>query len=186
MGKVHQGKSKPKYRDYTVGGPESKEAIRKGLANGEWFLPQIERRVLRRLMQRDDRHAIRDTLLLAGIIAVTGYLAKILWDQERYLLFAVVYWTYCTFYTSSGAMTPLQPCSCPLKTCLLLPFAWISFASDAPHISIPPLNSDDLLVYSLNRVLSCAQRSEIRWHCLLQRPSIVSKFVSIMFGLLLR
>ena len=49
-----------------LAGPESKAAIEKGLASGTWFVPQIERKTLRRLMQRDDYHALRDTAILFG------------------------------------------------------------------------------------------------------------------------
>ena len=46
---------------------------KKGLASGQWFLPFIERKTLRRLMQRDDYHALRDTAILFGLILAFGY-----------------------------------------------------------------------------------------------------------------
>jgi len=90
------------YRDYTVGGPESASAIKKGLANGQWFLPQIERKTLRRLMQRDDYHATRDCLILAFILLASGGAAYHFWKQGNYGLFSLCFWIYCTFYTSSA------------------------------------------------------------------------------------
>ena len=35
---------KPQYRDYSLTGPEGKLAVQKGLANGTWFLPHVERK----------------------------------------------------------------------------------------------------------------------------------------------
>ena len=99
---MERGGNQKKYRDYTVGGPESAQAIKKGLANGEWFVPHIDRKIMRRLMQRDDYHAIRDTVLLFGIIFASGYAAYHFWNQSNYLLFGLCFWIYSTFYTSSG------------------------------------------------------------------------------------
>ena len=42
------------HRNYDLAGPESRAAIRKGLASGQWFVPRIERKTLRRLMQGSD------------------------------------------------------------------------------------------------------------------------------------
>ena len=95
--------SAPKsYRDYSLAGPESQAAIRKGLASGQWFVPQIERKALRALMQRDDWHAMRDTALLFALIGASGYTALLAWRAARYGLFALFFWCYCTLYTSSA------------------------------------------------------------------------------------
>jgi fatty acid desaturase len=99
---VQQRKSAPVYRDYSLTGPEAKRAEEKGLANGQWFVPQIERKTLRRLMQRDDYHATRDTLLLFAIIGGSAYASLLFWQQGSYCLFSLFFWIYCTFYTSSG------------------------------------------------------------------------------------
>lgn len=91
-----------KHRDYSLVGPETKASVTKGLANGQWFLPHIERKTLRRLMQRDDYHATRDTILLFGLIAGFGYAAYHFWTEGSYGLFSLCFWIYCTLYTSSG------------------------------------------------------------------------------------
>ena len=88
--------------DYSLVGEEGKEAVRKGLANGHWFVPHVERKTLRRLMQRDDWHATRDTVVLFGLILGSGYGAFHFWQQGSYWLFALCFWVYCTLYTSSG------------------------------------------------------------------------------------
>jgi len=92
----------PGYRDYTVGGPESKLALKKGLANGVWFVPFVERKTMKELMKRDDYHATRDTAILFGIIASTALAAYYFWTVGSYGYFAMTFWIYCTFYTSSA------------------------------------------------------------------------------------
>ena len=92
----------PKFRDYTVGGPESALAIKKGLASGKWFLPFVERTVMRRLMKRDDYHATRDTAFLLAILLTTFSTSYYCWQTGRYGLFALFFWLHCTFYTSCG------------------------------------------------------------------------------------
>ena len=91
-----------KHRDYSLTGPETKASVKRGLANGQWFLPHIERKTLRRLMQRDDYHATRDTLALFGLICGSGYAAYHFWSEGSYGMFALSFWIYCTLYTSSG------------------------------------------------------------------------------------
>jgi len=102
MAKSDSLHEKPKYRDYTVGGPEGEHAVKKGLANGQWFVAQIDRQTLRRLMQRDDWHALRDTCILFSLIFAAGGTAYNYWMQGKYKLFAVFFWIYCTLYTSSA------------------------------------------------------------------------------------
>merc|ERR1711907_718248 len=92
----------PKYRDYTVGGPESELAVKKGLASGQWFVPYIERKTLRKLMQRDNYHASRDMFILFSLLAATGYGSYYYWMQGSYCMFGACFWVYCTLYTSSG------------------------------------------------------------------------------------
>lgn len=90
------------YRDYTVGGPESKNAVAKGLANGQWFLPYVERKTLQRLSKRDDWHALRDTAVLFSLIFGSAYASYCFWHAGSPFLFALTFWIYCTLYTSSA------------------------------------------------------------------------------------
>ena len=53
-------------------------------------------------MQRDDYHALRDTAILFVLIFASGYAAFYYWKQQSYGLFALMFWIYCTLYTSSG------------------------------------------------------------------------------------
>jgi fatty acid desaturase len=93
---------KPTYRDYSLVGPESALARKKGLASGQWFQPFIERKTLRRLMKRDDHHALKDTAILFTLIFGFGYASYCCWKRGDTLLFALSFWIYCTLYTSSG------------------------------------------------------------------------------------
>ena len=99
---INKNQSKPKFRDYTVGGPESILAVKKGLASGKWFLPYVERSVMRRLMARDDYHATRDCIILLAILLTTFTTSYYCWQTGRYGLFALFFWLHCTFYTSCG------------------------------------------------------------------------------------
>eukprot|EP00037_Helgoeca_nana_P018878 m.182224 g.182224 ORF g.182224 m.182224 type:complete len:497 (+) comp24628_c0_seq1:234-1724(+) len=92
----------PKFRDYSLTGPEGKRAIAKGLVSAQWFVPQIDRKTLRRLMQRDDTHALRDTAILFGAIAVTATGSYVAWGAGFGKLATVLFWMYCTLYTSSA------------------------------------------------------------------------------------
>ena len=92
----------PKFRDYSLDGPEGKKAVEKGLANAQWFVPEIDRKDLRRLMQRDDWHATRDTIILFSIIIGFGYLSYYYWIQQNWVNFTICFLTYCVFYCSSA------------------------------------------------------------------------------------
>jgi hypothetical protein len=94
--------TKPKYRDYSLTGPEHDLARKKGLASGQWFAPFIERKTLRALMKRDDYHATRDTIIWFGLIFASGYMAYSNWQSGNYKLFAFSFWIYCTLYTSAA------------------------------------------------------------------------------------
>merc|ERR1712232_1393779 len=63
---------------------------------------EIDRKTLRRLMQRDDYHALRDMAILYSIIFVSGLGSYYCWTRGHYYLFALTFWIYCTFYTSSA------------------------------------------------------------------------------------
>mmetsp|Transcript_22313 Transcript_22313/g.58224 ORF Transcript_22313/g.58224 Transcript_22313/m.58224 type:complete len:482 (+) Transcript_22313:52-1497(+) len=92
----------PKFRNYALTGPEGKQAIEKGLASAHWYVPQIDRKTLRRLMKRDDYHALRDTAILFTVLALTAFGSLRLWQAGWVVAAAVVYLTYATFYTSGG------------------------------------------------------------------------------------
>jgi len=60
-------------RDYSLVGPEAKQAVAAGLASARWYAPPITRAELKELMRRDDGPAIRDTLIwFAAFIVSAG------------------------------------------------------------------------------------------------------------------
>lgn len=58
--------------------------------------------MLRRLMQRDDSHALKDTAVLFGVILTAAIGSHWAWNAGYPYLGAFLFWVYCTFYTSSG------------------------------------------------------------------------------------
>ena len=50
-------------RDYSLLGPSAKEAEEKGLAAAKWYHSDISREDMKKLMQRRDLPAIKDTLI---------------------------------------------------------------------------------------------------------------------------
>ena len=60
-------------RDYSLLGPDGARAVETGLAAAEWYHTEVPRKVMKELMQRSNAPAIRDTLLLYGLmIAFAG------------------------------------------------------------------------------------------------------------------
>jgi len=59
-------------RDYSLVGQESEKAVAAGLASARWYTPPIARAELKQLMRRDDRPAIRDTLIWFAALIVSG------------------------------------------------------------------------------------------------------------------
>ena len=57
----------PNYRDYSLTGPEGKLAIKKGLASAEWFVPHVERKTLRRLMQVSAQHTVPQSAIFGRL-----------------------------------------------------------------------------------------------------------------------
>ena len=61
-------------RDYSLLGPDAQRAVATGLAAAEWYHTDIPRRDMKQLMKREDRPAIRDTLVLFGcMIGLAGF-----------------------------------------------------------------------------------------------------------------
>jgi fatty acid desaturase len=86
-------------RDYSLTGDESRHAVETGLAAAEWYHTDVPRKTMKRLMQRRDAPAIRDTViwvllhiaLAAGGIYFWGsWLAVPFW-----LAYGVMYGSAC-------------------------------------------------------------------------------------------
>jgi fatty acid desaturase len=84
-------------RDYSITGPEKRNAEKKGLVAAEWYVTPIPRQRLKQLMKRKDGPAIRDTFLWFALLFGIGVLAYHSWGTwwaiPAFLLYGVVYVT---------------------------------------------------------------------------------------------
>jgi len=87
----------PKHLDYSLVGENATRAIERGLAEADWYQCPVPRATLRKLLERRDGPAIRDTMLLAGVLLVTGAATVHFWGTWwavlPYLVYAVFYGT---------------------------------------------------------------------------------------------
>lgn len=66
-------------RDYTVGGPSAAVAAERGLVDADWFKPQIDRDVMRQLMQRNNALASFHIASWLAALIVAGWLGHRAW-----------------------------------------------------------------------------------------------------------
>ena len=82
-------------RDYSLLGPDGARAVATGLAAAEWYHTEVPRKEMKALMQRSDSPAIRDTVLLYGLmIAFAGigiYLWPSWWSAPFWAAYGVLY-----------------------------------------------------------------------------------------------
>lgn len=86
-------------RDYSLLGTDGAAAVEKGLAAAEWYHTDVPRKELKDLMRRTDAHAIRDTAVWIGCLALFGGVAAYLWPSW----WSVPFWlAYGVLYGSAG------------------------------------------------------------------------------------
>ena len=78
-------------RDYSLTGDEARAALADGRAGPSWFRPRVDPRDIRRLMEKSDRAAIRDTAIWLGAMAVAAAVAMALWPSWWSAPFWLVY-----------------------------------------------------------------------------------------------
>jgi len=87
----------PEIPDYRLTGVNAHRAVEMGLAEADWYQSAVPRATMRKLLERRDGPAIRDTLLWFGILALTGgataYWWGTWWAVIPYLVYAVFYGT---------------------------------------------------------------------------------------------
>jgi Na+-transporting NADH:ubiquinone oxidoreductase subunit F len=87
----------PSHLDYSLTGREATRAIEKGLAEADWYQSPVPRATMRKLLERRNGPAIRDTILLFFLLALTGGLTAYFWGTWwavlPYLAYAVLYGT---------------------------------------------------------------------------------------------
>ncbi|MEX1117530.1 MAG: NADH:ubiquinone reductase (Na(+)-transporting) subunit F [Terrimicrobiaceae bacterium] len=87
----------PKKLDYSLTGENAHLAIERGLAEADWYQSPVPRATMRKLLERKDGPAIRDTLLWFAILGFTAWATLALWGTWwvvlPYLIYAVFYAT---------------------------------------------------------------------------------------------
>ncbi len=87
------------HRDYSMLGADGRRAVETGLAAAEWYHTEVPRKVMKDLMQRTDQPAIRDTLILYGIMLTTAAIGIALWPSW----WSAPFWlTYGVLYGSAS------------------------------------------------------------------------------------
>lgn len=83
--------------DYSLTGANAALAVEKGLAEAEWYTPPVPKAEMRKLIERRNGPAIRDTAFLFVLLLATGYATFALWGTGwvliPYLIYAVLYGT---------------------------------------------------------------------------------------------
>src|SRR5471032_3296460 len=81
--------------DYSLTGENAHRAVEKGLAEADWYQCRVPRESMRRLLERRDGPAVRDTLLWFGLIFFSGFLTYAFWPSWwaalPYAFYAVIY-----------------------------------------------------------------------------------------------
>ncbi len=85
----------PQHLDYSLTGVNAALAVEKGLAEADWYQCPVPRATMRKLLERRDGPAIRDTVLWFALLGGAGFATYALWGSwwaiPVYLLYAVLY-----------------------------------------------------------------------------------------------
>lgn len=68
-------------RDYSLFGHDAKRAVESGLTAAEWYHTEVPRKVMKDLMARSDKTAIRDTIILYGCMILFAGIGIALWPS---------------------------------------------------------------------------------------------------------
>jgi Na(+)-translocating NADH:ubiquinone oxidoreductase F subunit len=85
--------------DYSLVGINASLAVEKGLAEADWYQSPVPRETMRKLLERRDGPAVRDTLLWFFLLFVTGALTFALWHTWWAIL---PYIAYSVLYASAS------------------------------------------------------------------------------------
>jgi len=87
------------HRDYSPFGADARRAVDSGLTAAEWYHTDVPRKVMKDLMARSDQPAIRDTVLLYGLMVVFAGVGIALWPTW----WSVPFWlAYGVLYGSAS------------------------------------------------------------------------------------
>ncbi len=88
-----------KHLDYSLTGENSKRAVELGLAEADWYQSPVPRGELRKLLERRDGPAIRDTVIWFFLLGLTGWATAALWGTWWAVL---PYLAYCVLYATAS------------------------------------------------------------------------------------
>ena len=71
----------PQITDYSLVGVNSVQAVEKGLAEADWYQSPVPRAEMRKLLERRDGPALRDTAVWFGLLFALGGLTVWLWGS---------------------------------------------------------------------------------------------------------
>lgn len=89
----------PTKLDYSLTGVNSTLAVEKGLAEADWYQCPVPRETMRKLLERRDGPAIRDTIIWFALILGSAYATYVLWGKWWAIL---PYLMYCVLYASTS------------------------------------------------------------------------------------
>ncbi len=92
-------KQSPKWLDYSLTGINAQKAIEKGLAEADWYTCRVPRKSMRKLLERKNGPAIRDTLIWFTLIIGSAYAAFLLWGSWWAIIPLFI---YATLYASTS------------------------------------------------------------------------------------
>ncbi len=78
-------------RDYSLTGSAAEQAQARGLANPKWYRTKVDPGEIRKLMEKSDAIATRDTLLWLGLMVVTAGIGIALWPSWWSVPFWAIY-----------------------------------------------------------------------------------------------
>lgn len=85
----------PVHLDYSLTGKNATTAVERGLVEADWYQCPVPRATMRKLLERRDGPATRDTILWFALIFGAGYATYALWPTWwalfPYLIYAVLY-----------------------------------------------------------------------------------------------
>jgi Na+-transporting NADH:ubiquinone oxidoreductase subunit F len=85
----------PEILDYSLTGANADRAVELGLAEADWYQSPVPRAEMRKLLERKDGPAIRDSIIWFGLIVGFGLLTFLLWGSWwavlPYLCYAALY-----------------------------------------------------------------------------------------------
>jgi Na+-transporting NADH:ubiquinone oxidoreductase subunit F len=83
------------YNRYILNTENAAKAIEQGLAEADWYTSPIPKAELRRLLERRDGPAIRDTAIWLALLAATGWAGFVFWGTwwavPAFLAYGVLY-----------------------------------------------------------------------------------------------